>query len=386
MLASLARICRVFSNVALDALWRQLDSPEPPLRLILRGLRRAPAETLNLAEAGFDGNVLVDAPFLSLRLSMTDQCLLQTFLVARRPIQRARFARHARRINLKSLCMLEEGAIHPSVYFHAVIVRERDPNTGLERPLLPSLEELYCEPSPGMGEAILFFVGASVARVTLSLSSSRSKPKQETTHEDDALLSVICSLARSLAAQLKPSYLGRLNRLTLTTSSGSDPLSLKASCQQKHVPFVKGTLIFRVLRSLGVYLSTTALAPCLRSRCTPPIHARGDRRQLGSPTAEEHNRLGPAMTTFALAAPPLVAITKDDLTLIGARWAHLTTLDLDLLGPVKPIDSFDHGEPLPTLDGIVQLVKDCPRPRKMGRRLRVLEDMLSIAMEDAVLR
>ncbi|KAH9924545.1 uncharacterized protein B0H18DRAFT_1211800 [Fomitopsis serialis] len=400
-LAALARTCRAFTDVALDALWGQLDSPEPFLCLLFREVRRVPADDPKLAEDTFEGMVL-------------------TSFNAGLPIQRARVAWYAQRV--KSLRILKEDVIHPSMFLQPSMVRERDISTGLERPLLPSLEEIFCEPSPAMDEAITVFAGPNLMRVTFSLSYRQTKSKQELTGEDYALASIIHNLASSApyVEELfvthvpfprtllgieglrniqvldihgtecttdllrKLSYLGRLNRLTLTASAGGTPLSSKAFCQLKHVRFIKGTFtgISRVLRSFGVCqlitlnvanamawsvrclkeFTTSALALCLRSRCTLITLS------IRAAAAQEHGEdptnlpwlplpelLQPfffcaQMSTFELGIQSLVAISDNDLSLVGTRWPHLTRLDLVHTNAISPI---------PTFDGIIQLVEDC---------------------------
>jgi len=412
-LAALARTCRAFTDVALDALWGQLDSPEPFLCLLFPEVRRVPVDDPKLAEDTFEGKVLV------------------TFN-PRLPIQRTRVAWYAQRV--KSLRMLKEDVIHHSVFLQLSMDRERDASTGLERPLLPSLKEIYCEPSPAMDEAITVFAGPNLMRVTLSLSYRLTKSKQELTREDYALASIIHSLARSASyveelfvahvpfprtllsieglrnIQVldihgtectrdllhKLSYLGRLNRLTLTASAGGAPLSSKAFCQLKHVKFVEGTFtgVSRVLRSFGVCqlitlsidgaaawsvrclkeLNTSALALCLRSRCTlatlsiraavaqPAEHRESSTSQsrLALPELLQPFFFCTQMSTFELGIQSLVAITDDDLSLIGARWPHLTSLDLVHTNAIEPI---------PTFDGIIQLAEDCPGLRVLQLRV-----------------
>lgn len=62
-LASLAQVYRAFAEVALDALWKQLDSPVPLLRLLLSGVRRVPVDDPKLAKDPFEGGVLVHRLF-----------------------------------------------------------------------------------------------------------------------------------------------------------------------------------------------------------------------------------------------------------------------------------------------------------------------------------
>ncbi|KZT64865.1 hypothetical protein DAEQUDRAFT_570898 [Daedalea quercina L-15889] len=401
-LASLAQVHRAFAEVALDALWKQLDSPEPLLRLLLSGVRRVPVDDPKLAEDPFEGGVLIS---FGLRPSR----------------QRKRFAFYSARV--KSLRLLKEVKIHPSVFFQAAMACD----VNMKASFLPFLEELYCEPSDSLSQAIMLFTSPKLFRVTLSLSDKKGKSKRNMSCEDFGLASIMNYLAYSspavqelsIAQAQAPQALHtihalrniqtlniqhtectglllqrlacfeHLTRLTVTASLGGYPTPSNIFSKLKHVRFVKGTFVgaARVILSLGLCqltsleidsaaissayclkeLSLSTLSLCLRSEDTldalfiraTVVLSEDKKNARKHPSLALSEFLDPfflckKLSNFAVGIQQFVTMTDDDLIRIGSKWPVLTRLDLS---------SVSVPEPHPSFVGISQLAKSSPHLR-----------------------
>ena len=163
--------------------------------------------------------------------------------------------------------------------------------------LLPALNDLYCEFSEIMDQAIMFFASPGLKRVTLNLAQRTGEPKPTMTRVDFGLSSVMIYLAQTAPAiqELSVTHvsfplmlynihclgllevldirgtecaehllqrmacLEHLTSITLTAATGGFPTPSNAFTKLKHIHFVGGSFVgaARVLLSLGLCKPTS---------------------------------------------------------------------------------------------------------------------------------